>query len=362
MVDNETAGKSTRHTGRNKPHTENRGNNAESRYQEYVDQLPDVVFSLDPAGRFILVSSQAEAFFGCPARAFLGRPIWSYAHAEDRDVVRSLLDMPRESVWDEEATFVDVEGQKKFVRIRCKPLLDHQGTLLGFRGILRDRTAKHELEEKIATYHDSLRESEQRYRRLVEEVPDVIFSLDREGRFAFVNAPVEPYLGYAVPQMLGKPLSDYVASEHKDLARSLLEMSPDSIWDEEMTVLDSRRRRKWVRIRCKLLIDANGNVTGFEGVMRDRTARKKLEEELRASKEELLAKMKIIDDLYGHIVQSERSRVIAQHTAEVAHELRQPLTIIGGFARRMGRQLETCQKLDPEYQRECIQLMIREVQ
>ena len=196
----------------------------------------------------------------------------------------------------------------------------------------------------------------------MEQVPDVIFSLDCDGRFTFLNAPVEAYLGYAVPQMLGRLLSDYVAPEDKDLARSLTAVSPDTIWDEEMTVLDSRGRRRWVRIRCKALIDANGDVTGFEGVIRDRTVRKKLEEELRASKEELLAKMRIIDDLYGHIVQSEKSRAIAQHTAEVAHELRQPLTIIGGFARRMARQLETCHKLDPEYQRECIQLMIREVQ
>jgi hypothetical protein len=58
--------------------------------------------------------------------------------------------------------------------------------------------------------------------------------------------------------------------------------------------------------------------------MVDRTVRRRLEEELRASKEELLAKMKIIDDLYAHVVQSEKAKAIAEHTAEVAHELRQP--------------------------------------
>ena len=52
-------------------------------------------------------------------------------------------------------------------------------------------------------------------------------------------------------------------------------------------------------------------------------------------------KVKIIDDLYEHIVQSEKSKAIAQHTAEVAHELRQPLAIVGGFARRMAKHFDS---------------------
>jgi len=73
-------------------------------------------------------------------------------------------------------------------------------------------------------------------------------------------------------------------------------------------------------------------------------------------------KIKIIDDLYQHIVQAETSKAIANHTAEVAHELRQPLAIIGGFARRMSKHLESCRKLDPDSQRECIHIILREVE
>jgi signal transduction histidine kinase len=75
--------------------------------------------------------------------------------------------------------------------------------------------------------------------------------------------------------------------------------------------------------------------------MRDRTQRRKLEEELRASKAALVEKIRIIDELYEHILQSGKCKAIQEHTAEVAHELRQPLAIIGGFARRMDRQLSS---------------------
>ncbi len=57
---------------------------------------------------------------------------------------------------------------------------------------------------------------------------------------------------------------------------------------------------------------------GFDGVMRDRTVRRKLEEELKASKSALVEKIKIIDELYEHIVQSGKCKAIEEHTAEVA--------------------------------------------
>lgn len=99
---------------------------------------------------------------------------------------------------------------------------------------------------------------------------------------------------------------------------------------------------RFARIRCKAVgKDVNGNLH-YEGVMRDITRRRRLEEQLQESREQLQEKIRIIDDLYAHIVESRKARAIVEHTAEVAHELRQPLTIIGGFARRISRQLALC--------------------
>ena len=127
---------------------------------------------------------------------------------------------------------------------------------------------------------------------------------------------------------------------------------------KNLRVLDSQGAGKWVRVRCQASSDENGRPVGYEGVMVDRTTRKALEEELRASREALVAKMKIIDDLYAHLIQSGKSKAIAEHTAEVAHELRQPLAIIGGFARRMAKQLEESASLDPMRQQECFHIII----
>jgi signal transduction histidine kinase len=77
--------------------------------------------------------------------------------------------------------------------------------------------------------------------------------------------------------------------------------------------------------------------------------------------EQVREKVKIIDDLYEHIVQSEKSKVVSEHTAEVAHELRQPLAIIGGFARRMIKQFDSTGTCDAN-QRESCRVIVSEIQ
>ena len=96
--------------------------------------------------------------------------------------------------------------------------------------------------------------------------------------------------------------------------------------------------------------------------MRDRTVRRKLEEELKASKEALVEKIRIIDELYEHIVQSGKCKAIEEHTAEVAHELRQPLAIVGGFARRMARQFDSTEPPDAERQKQYTRIIVHEIQ
>jgi PAS domain S-box-containing protein len=206
-----------------------------------------------------------------------------------------------------------------------------------------------------------LRDSERRYRTLVEEVPDVIFLLDSEGRFTYINTQVEHFLGYQVRELLDTPLRNYISPEDRSHIEAMFELRPDTVWDEEVGIVDARGDRKFARIRCKFSAGEHEESPRYEGVMRDITRRRSLEEEVRASREELLEKIRIIDDLYEHIVQSGKSKAIAIHTAEVAHELRQPLAIIGGFARRMARQFEA-EKGEPwDSQREACLIMVKEI-
>ena len=99
----------------------------------------------------------------------------------------------------------------------------------------------------------------------------------------------------------------------------------------------------------------NGHLSSLWGIRRDITERKRIQETL-------LEKIRIIDELYEHMFQSCKSKTIAEHTARVAHELRQPLAIIGGFARRMVKQSSLTEESESISQREYLPTMIREIE
>ena len=328
------------------------------------EQMLTNILAASPVGicrvetrRIVWVNDAMTKIFGYSSKELIGKSTKVlYASDEEYQAVGSMLYEGYKSGTESEsyAKLIRKDGSTfdGHVRISAPDPSDlKKGTIAAFCDISRIREAERALEE-----------SERRYRRLVEQVPDIIFSLDASGRFTFVSSQVEKFLGYPVSRMLGTCLQDYAVPENKSLAESLLQVRSDGIWEQEFGILDSEGVKKWVRIRCQASSGELGHPVRYDGVLVDRTAGKILEEELKASREALVQKIKIIDDLYAHILQSAKAKAIAEHTAEVAHELRQPLAIIGGFARRMAKQLQHGARIDARRQKECFRIMIAEVQ
>ncbi|MBM3300476.1 MAG: PAS domain S-box protein, partial [Deltaproteobacteria bacterium] len=299
----------------------------------YANELLKRVFG-DPEGMTCheFMSGSPQVCPGCPAKRVM--------QGQDRAVSERLR--------------VDKHGNPTWLQLTAIPIRNEQGEIVGASELIVDTTHR-----KLA--EESLRESQRMYRNLVEQVPDVIFSLDQSGRFSFVNTEVEKFLGYPVQQVLETPLKDYVVPQDQHRIEAMFQLGPEAIWDEEVGVLDSQGNKKFARIRCKITVSEEDGSLSFEGVMRDRTIRRKLEEELKASKSALVEKIKIIDELYEHIIQQQKFKAIEEHTAEVAHELRQPLAIVGGFARRLARQLSPDKEPDREKQRQYVDIIITEI-
>ena len=300
----------------------------------YSNNLLKEVFG-DPSGKkcyeFICKKSQV-----CP-----GCPMDKVMEGADRAV-------------NEEVRY-DKDGMPIWLENTSTPIRNDAGEIIGAGELSVDVTQrKRDL--------GWIRDSERLYRNLVEQSPDVIFSLDAHGKFTFVNTQVEKFLCYSVSHVLETPLKDYVAPEDRSRLDNISGLEPESIWDEEVAVIDADGARKYARIRMKPSFNENDATIGFDGVMRDRTVRRKLEEELKASRAALVEKIKIIDELYEHIVESGKCKAIEDHTAEVAHELRQPLAIVGGFARRLAKSLEGAVNIDLDRQKQYINIIISEIQ
>jgi PAS domain S-box-containing protein len=365
-----------------------------------VETANDPIIGSDSSGNIIMWNSAATRTFGYSTEEVMNRPITILMPERFRKLHENALEraVAVERLYHAKRVR-EVFGRRKDgtefpLEVSISGWKTREGMF--FTAIIRDitervqkdeelRKANEELESRVVErtaelvkLNESLRQeiaerkrieemarnSEQLYHALVEEVPDVIFILDNEGRFTFLNAPAQEVLRRPIREMLETPLASYVVPDEREKIESIFALEQDSIWDEEIRLLDAAGEKKFARIRCKALAlgdDGKGRVH-YEGVMRDISRRRRLEEQLKESREQLLEKIRIIDELYTHIVESGKARAIAEHTAEVAHELRQPLTIIGGFARRIARQLDLCNIKSDAGQAEAVRIISSEIQ
>ncbi|MEK6302038.1 MAG: PAS domain S-box protein [Acidobacteriota bacterium] len=146
-------------------------------------------------------------------------------------------------------------------------------------GIVQDVTDRKRAEE-------ALRASEERYRDLVENAHDIIYSHDLEGNYTAVNKAVEQITGYSREEALKMNVAQIIAPEHLEQARSMIRRKlageKEPVYNLEIVAKDGRRVAFEVNTR---LIHQDGVPVGIHGIARDVTARKRAQEELRESEE-----------------------------------------------------------------------------
>jgi PAS domain S-box-containing protein len=202
---------------------------------------------------------------------------------------------------------------------------------------IRDYT--HNLEQMVHLRTRALRESEEKYRTLVENVPLVVYRLLGDGKTIFINHFVEDLLGIPVAEVL---------LEQDFWQQKVLEDDRDRIWPLMDNCLHQGREFKadyrirhasgkilFVLDHAMPVLDEHGKVETVDGFLEDVTERHQLQQQ---------------------IIQTEELRTLSEISARLAHEIRNPLVAAGGFARRL---LKTLPEEDPH--REKVRIIVAEV-
>ena len=140
----------------------------------------------------------------------------------------------------------------------------------------------------------ALQESEERYRGLVQNINDVIFTLDLDGKFTFISPVIEKLSGYTPAEVVGRPFSFFV---HPDDLGGLNEAAGKTLSGQqggyEFRVLDKNGALRWAYTKSKLVTE-NGKPVNVTGILTDITDRKLAEDalyEVKSEKSELSEKL-----------------------------------------------------------------------
>ena len=190
-----------------------------------------------------------------------------------------------------ELKLIRPDGNTRIVNAFGGAKYDTNGQISGLYGTVQDITERKRVEE-------ALRESEERYRTLVENASDIVFRTDENGYFTFVNPSTLRISGYEEGEIIGKHYKMFIRTDmFKEAITSFANQLIKKIQNTytEYPILTKKGHEVWLGQNTQLIIKED-HVTGFQAVARDITERKRMEKELSDS-ERRYRDLSIIDDL-----------------------------------------------------------------
>jgi PAS domain S-box-containing protein len=291
---------------------------SESRKDAILKTALDCVITIDHEGNIIDFNPAAEQTFGYASENVVGKKMADliipislrpdHEHGFARYLTTGCSSMLGKRI---EVTAMRADGSEIPVELTITAIgeLPHPT----FTAFIRDLTERRRAEAE-------LKQSEERYRDLVENAHDIIYTHDLEGNYTSINKAGERITGYTHEESLALNIAATVAPEDLPKTREMLrrKIAGERVTAYDMEIIAKDGHRVAVEANTKLVYQ-DGVPVGVQGIARDVTERKQLEEQLR---------------------QSQKMEAIGQLAGGVAHDFNNLLTAINGYSSLALQRLE----------------------
>jgi PAS domain S-box-containing protein len=248
-------------------------------YRLQFENISDVVFMIGTDFNILSISPSVEKLLGYKAEDFIGHPVSDLSHiltpqSFKRAITNVNMMLKGKKFPATNYDFIAKDGTLKHTEIHGSPLM-RDGQVAGTISVARDITERKHAEE-------ALRESEERYRRIAENMSDMVSDVDAEGLFRYISPSHQRILGYRPEDLLGTAAFDKFHPDDKDRVSSVYMEGVITKTDSEA---EYRYRHAdghyvWLRSSGHIILDGAGKYLGSIINSSDITKRKQIEDTL----------------------------------------------------------------------------------
>lgn len=271
---------------------------SQQRYRDLVESTADWVWEVDENAIYTYSSPRVREMLGYEPNEVLGKTPFDFMPENEAADIWAKFTRAAQTatpIVQLENRLVRKDGREIVVETSGNPIIDEDGVYRGYRGIDRDITRRKQAEQ-------ATRESEEKFRSIVETTREWIWEVAPDGRHLYSNPAVEDMLGWRVDELVG---SDVLGFMHEDDRERVVKTMADcTAHARGWTGLVIRWRHKsggyrWLESNSVPVLDDKGNVLAFRGADRDITARMESEEAMRES---LRRERRIAEILQGSLL------------------------------------------------------------
>ena len=241
-----------------------------------VESSNDAIGTISLDDIIISWNKGAEQVYGYSAKEILGKytSIVAPPHLDKETKKLSELIIQGKKILHHETSRLRKDGKIIYVSITLSPVFDIHGKMTAISFISRDITEIKRAEEK-------LRESEEKYRSIVETANEGILITDNENIIIYVNKKFADMLRYNIEEVIGRPIWGFISEEYKPIVKRNLENRMQGISESyELKSIRKDGSSLWLFLNAKPLFDKDGKYMGAMSMLTDIDKRKEAEDAL----------------------------------------------------------------------------------
>ncbi len=250
--------------------TERRLKKSEHEYRTIIENIEEGYFEIDRKGNFTYFNPACSDILGYKPQEMIGMNYREYMTEREAKKIFEVYN----KIYNEDSvnlktqyTLITKAGDKIYCESSIYLRRDKNGEKIGFRGFVRDITARVKAEER-------LKKSEEKYRNIIENTKEGYFEVDLAGSFTYFNQALSNMLGYTQEELMDMNYADIMTEQKAKEAYRIF----NKVFRTEKThvsfeyeLISKNNKKLYGESSVYLRYDDRGNKVGFSGFVRDVT-------------------------------------------------------------------------------------------